>query len=360
MSAIPASRLPPALEPGDPVPDVGLPDRGGKLWSLKHQTLAGRPLAVLVFGGELRPGVRKEIETLADLHPRLEAAGAGALVLGGSVAGNAAAGLSLPFPWLADPAGAFVSMLGGPAVLAGSTDCVIALIDPATRFVARIGPGDETTPALSALKRIADMGAAASPSVVTAQAPILMLPGVLEPDFCARLIDAWGKGDRFEGGVSGANRADALTVDYGFKKRDDWVIPAGPLADHVKRRLAQRLFPAMADVFYWAPTRHEALRIGNYKAGAGFFRAHRDNRTPHTAHRRYALTLLLNDGFEGGYLRFPEYGPALYRGLPGAAIVFSCNLLHEVTDVTAGERLALVTFFYGEAEAAALRKRTQK
>lgn len=354
MSAIPAGRLPPALEPGDPVPDVGLPDLGGKLWSLKHQTLAGRPLAVLVFGGEVRPAVLAQIKQLAEIHPRLEAAGAGALVLGGSVAGNAAAGLSLPFPWLADPAGAFVSMLGGPAVLARTTDCVIALIDPATRFAGRVEPEGGAT-----LTRIEGM-AATPGQVVTAQAPVLMLPGVLEPEFCAALVAAWGKGERFEGGVSGANRADALTVDYGYKKRDDWVIPAGPLADHVKRRLAQRLFPAMADVFYWAPTRHEALRVGNYKAGAGFFRAHRDNRTPHTAHRRYALTLLLNDGYDGGYLRFPEYGPALYRGAPGAAVVFSCNLLHEVTDVTAGERVALVTFFYGEAEAAELRKRAQK
>ncbi len=359
MSAIPASQLPPALEPGDPIPDVGLPDLKGVLWSLRHQNLAGRPLAVLVFGGEAGPAALRQIEALAEGFPRLQAAGAGALVLGGSVAGNAAAGLDLPFPWLADPAGAFVSMLGGPAVSSRSAACALALVDPATRFAARVEPEGEARLVVLALKRIEGMAAGAGPAV-TSQAPVLMLPGVLEPELCTTLIEAWRKGDRFEGGVSGANRADALTVDYGYKKRDDWVIPAGPLADRVKRRLAQRLFPAMADAFYWAPTRHEALRIGNYKAGGGFFRAHRDNRTPHTAHRRYAMTLLLNEGFEGGLLRFPEFGPTLYRGLPGAAVVFSCNLLHEVTDVTAGERLALITFFYGEAEAAELRRRAQK
>jgi len=358
MSAIPASRLPPALEPGDPVPDVGLPDPKGILMSLRHQNLAGRPLAVLVFGGEARPAVLAQIRQLAEAYPRLQAAGAGAVVLGGGVAGNAAAGLTLPFPWLADPAGAFVSMLGGPAVLGQSTDCVIALIDAGTRFAARVDPeGDARLPVL-ALKRIEGMTAGANGQIVTSQAPVLILPGVLEPEFRRRLIAAWGEGERIEGGVSSANQADTFTVDYGYKKRDDWVIPAGPLADHVKRRLAQRLFPAMADAFYWAPTRHEALRVGNYKAGAGFFRAHRDNRTPHTAHRRYALTLLLNDDYEGGFLRFPEFGPSLYRGAAGAAIVFSCNLLHEVTDVTGGERMALVTFFYGEAEAAELRRRT--
>uniref|UniRef100_A0ACD5GVB8 Uncharacterized protein n=1 Tax=Desertifilum tharense IPPAS B-1220 TaxID=1781255 RepID=A0ACD5GVB8_9CYAN len=32
-------------------------------------------------------------------------------------------------------------------------------------------------------------------------------------------------------------------------------------------------------------------------------------------------------------------------------MVFSCSLLHEATDVTAGLRFALLTFFYGEREA---------
>src|SRR5215218_7840664 len=45
----------------------------------------------------------------------------------------------------------------------------------------------------------------------------------------------------------------------------------------------------------------------------------RDNLSPATAHRRFALTLNLNDGYQGGQLRFPEYGPELYRPAPGAA-----------------------------------------
>ncbi|HUB25447.1 MAG TPA: 2OG-Fe(II) oxygenase, partial [Tepidisphaeraceae bacterium] len=59
----------------------------------------------------------------------------------------------------------------------------------------------------------------------------------------------------------------------------------------------------------------------------------------------------LNDDYEGGYLRFPEYGPNLYRPTGGGACVFGCSLLHEATDVTAGRRFVLLTFLYGEKEA---------
>ena len=32
-------------------------------------------------------------------------------------------------------------------------------------------------------------------------------------------------------------------------------------------------------------------------------------------------------------------------------MIFSCSLLHEATDVTAGRRFVLLSFFYGEKEA---------
>jgi predicted 2-oxoglutarate/Fe(II)-dependent dioxygenase YbiX len=63
------------------------------------------------------------------------------------------------------------------------------------------------------------------------------------------------------------------------------------------------------------------------------------------------MSLLLNDDYEGGYLRFPEYGLHRYRTKAGGACIFSCSLLHEATDVTAGLRFVLLSFFYGEAEA---------
>jgi predicted 2-oxoglutarate/Fe(II)-dependent dioxygenase YbiX len=56
----------------------------------------------------------------------------------------------------------------------------------------------------------------------------------------------------------------------------------------------------------------------------------------------------LNESYDGGHLRFPEFGPHLYRPAPGGAVVFSCSHLHEVTRVTGGRRFALLSFLFGE------------
>lgn len=85
---------------------------------------------------------------------------------------------------------------------------------------------------------------------------------------------------------------------------------------------------------------------------AGFFAPHRDNTTKGTAHRRFACTINLNaDDYEGGYLRFPEFGSHTYRAPTGGAIVFSCSLLHEATPVTRNTRYAFLPFLYDEAAA---------
>jgi len=56
----------------------------------------------------------------------------------------------------------------------------------------------------------------------------------------------------------------------------------------------------------------------------------------------------LNEGYEGGHLRFAEYAPHLYRPVAGGAIAFSCSLLHEVLPVTRGLRYVLLSFLFGE------------
>ncbi len=49
------------------------------------------------------------------------------------------------------------------------------------------------------------------------------------------------------------------------------------------------------------------------------------------------------EDFEGVDLRFPEYGPDLYRPGTGDAVIFSRSLLHEAMDVTKGERSTLLS-----------------
>jgi predicted 2-oxoglutarate/Fe(II)-dependent dioxygenase YbiX len=170
---------------------------------------------------------------------------------------------------------------------------------------------------------------------VVTQAPVLLLPRVLDAAFCARLIRVWEQ----EGGVdTGVARASGDVLDASYK-----------LLRELSSVVGRRVLPEVHKAFAFRATRFEGFKIACYDAATGgFFRAHRDNLTRSTAHRVFALTLNLNDGYEGGQLRFPEYSNQLYQPDVGAALVFSCAHLHEVLDVTAGRRFVLLSFLYGE------------
>jgi predicted 2-oxoglutarate/Fe(II)-dependent dioxygenase YbiX len=92
------------------------------------------------------------------------------------------------------------------------------------------------------------------------------------------------------------------------------------------------------------------MRIGRYEgARGGKLHGHRDNFDPSTAYRRFTMSVNLNtEEFEGGELRFPEYGDQRYRPDTGTAIVFSSSLLHEALNVTSGRRFVLLAFLFGE------------
>ena len=141
--------------------------------------------------------------------------------------------------------------------------------------------------------------------------------------------------------------------DRRHKARRDHFLQEGDLQTRVMYAVYHRVRPEVHKAFHFDVTRAEDYRIACYDAArGGYFRPHRDNTTPGTAHRVWAMTVNLNTGeYEGGCLRFPEYGRHLYRPGTGEAVVFSCSLLHEATDVTAGRRFALLSFLYGEREA---------
>ena len=192
------------------------------------------------------------------------------------------------------------------------------------------------------------------PRQVIQQAPVLLVPKVFPPEFCRELVQIWEtEGNQDSGFMRQENGQTVGKIDYGRKRRRDHFIPAGNdlhkrIGDYLGRRITREIVKA----FNYPATRLEQIKIACYEAvGGGYFRPHRDNTTEATAHRRFACSLLLNDDYEGGYLRFPEYGPHLYRPDAGSAVIFSCTLLHEATDVTAGRRFVLLTFFYGDKEA---------
>jgi predicted 2-oxoglutarate/Fe(II)-dependent dioxygenase YbiX/peroxiredoxin len=184
-------------------------------------------------------------------------------------------------------------------------------------------------------------------------APVLVLPRILEPELCAQLIDYYGQGDRSASGF--AVEVDGQTVtrlNPNLKRRTDVTIEDPALEAAVRTRLETRLFPMIKRALGWQATRIERYLIACYSAeDRGFFFPHRDDATAGTAHRKFAVTLNLNlnaEDYEGGDLRFLEFGPRTYRPPTGGACVFSCALLHEATPVTRGVRYAVVPFLYDE------------
>ncbi|HHP7244698.1 MAG TPA: redoxin domain-containing protein [Elainellaceae cyanobacterium] len=199
-------------------------------------------------------------------------------------------------------------------------------------------------------------------SIGASQAPVLFIPRVFEPDFCQHLIDLYeADGGRDSGFMRQIDGKTVEILDHSFKQRRDFPIVESKLLDRVNHRILRRVKPEIAKAFQFQITRFERHLVACYEAQHhGFFNRHRDNTTKGTAHRRFAMTLNLNTGdYDGGYLRFPEFGNQLYRPGVGEALIFSCSLLHEATPITKGRRFALLSFFYDD-DAARIREQNQK
>jgi peroxiredoxin/predicted 2-oxoglutarate/Fe(II)-dependent dioxygenase YbiX len=182
------------------------------------------------------------------------------------------------------------------------------------------------------------------------QAPVLILPNVFERKLCQELITAY---DTHGGEDSGFMRQiGGKTVeiqDFSHKRRKDYHVTEPALIRKTQDRILRRIVPEIEKVHFFKATRMERYLVGCYAVeDEAHFRPHRDNRTAGTAHRRFAVSINLNDDFEGGEVSFPEYSPRGLKAPIGGAVVFSCSLLHAVSRVTKGRRYAFLPFLYDE------------
>ncbi len=185
--------------------------------------------------------------------------------------------------------------------------------------------------------------------VVTKVPPVLIVPDVFSKEQVARLVRAFRTGHTIEGTV-GSDSKNVYAPEA--KKRIDFVVNC-ELQAEIDDKLSRSLFPEIKKVFGFEVTHRETYKIGLYDGEqGGFFKQHRDNFDESMGYRRIAVTVHLNDEYEGGGLRFPEYDENIYRPPVGSAIAFSCANMHEARPVTKGERLVLVAFFHGQQEEA--------
>jgi predicted 2-oxoglutarate/Fe(II)-dependent dioxygenase YbiX len=183
-----------------------------------------------------------------------------------------------------------------------------------------------------------------------AHAPVLIVPDALTPAECEELVSEFHRSESFQGMVGAG---DGVAVSPSNKSRRDSIV-RGESLRFVDERLSRRLFPEVKKVFALDVTHREAYKLGRYDAEhGGFFFRHRDSLDPALAYRRFAVTIGLNDDFDGGELCFPEYPAAGYKLPRGFAVVFPCTLMHELARMKRGARYVLVGFLFGEHEARA-------
>jgi peroxiredoxin len=227
------------------------------------------------------------------------------------------------------------------------------LIDPGLRVMA-VRPLRDTADIRAVVDMIAGLPPIAASAPAVPQAPVLVVEHVFEPALCKALIETYEKQGAIDSGyMTQIGDKTVGVVDYGHKRRQDcWLKDEGLMAA-TRERILRRLVPQIEKAFQFKVTRMERYVVACYDAQiGGYFRPHRDNTTTGTAHRRFAVTINLNtEEYQGGDLRFPEFGSRLFRAPTGGAVVFSCGMLHEATPVTSGKRYAFLPFLYDDAAA---------
>ena len=240
---------------------------------------------------------------------------------------------ALSSSWIVDAKGELARAVGGREPLA-------LVVDSAGRIADILAePTAEQVTAIAG-----QLHGATSPTVIRAQAPVLLLERVADRPLCQALIDYWRGRDKLTNTIDAA-RGNIVSAD--LKRRQDVQVDDAALLGRLRGVLIGRIAPMIAHVFHTQINVFEAPVVGQYDdTSGGWFRRHRDNTTPMTANRQYAVSLNLNGGDEyaGGEVRFPEFGRELYRPAAGGALVFSCSLLHEVVPITRGRRIGLFTF----------------
>lgn len=333
-----AASVPPGLERGERAPDMVLPIDGTPTRWYAH--VGGRPAVLIHAGNAPTAAVEALVDGLvAGAHPDMTVHVVGPPDL-------VEAGLGCPLLHDRDGAAAQAYRTGGQPVA--------FVLERNLRVQQRFPVG---VAAVAPMTALVERLWAAEPEAreISSQTPVLIVPDVLDAGLCAELTRVWAADNQATGVElsSSGGRHEAVTGT--LKRRRDHVVSDPALGQRLAQTIGRRVMPELRRAFAYGASSFEGFKIGCYdESDRGFFSAHRDNLSPSTAHRAFALTLNLNEEYEGGQLRFPEYGPDRFRPPKGAALLFSGSLLHEVLDVTAGRRFVLLSFLFSGPPAAAV------
>ena len=333
------------LSRGERAPDFVLPSLDGTL--TRFYAKAGGTPTLLIFSDSDRiDEILCLSEKLKNQDSSLQFSLLAILESDRPIAQSAVSENQIDFPVFLDTQGKIKTAYR----LVDSNRDVIFLLDCNLRVLTSTSLGDVQPDVKKLISFFTELRPHIEPQEVKTQAPVLLVPNVLDSELCMVLINVWETKGNIETGVELSQehrRQEIIQTDS--KSRRDHIVTDKKLLRLLSSSIGRRLMPEIRRAFAFKATRFEGFKIVCYDEDtSGFFSAHRDNLSPSTAHRRFAMSLNLNQGYEGGYLRFPEFGSNLYQPEVGEALVFSCSHLHEVTEVTKGRRFALLSFLFSE------------
>ncbi|WP_193184272.1 2OG-Fe(II) oxygenase family protein [Nisaea sediminum] len=346
-----------AVEQGDIAPPIALRNKAGGEFNLAADEVAG-DFNIFVFLGHNAAANLAAVTAFVSARDQLAGYGARAYFV--------AAGKKWPeLPAdvdtgavLQDIEGKAFSAFGQQALFgrAISTAPTTVLVAP-NRHILRVLEAEWPDHTKTVLEELEAQSALRAAQPYRMHPPVLLMPDVFSPGDCRHLMSVYAmQGQEFvePGHHKLQNRTTDCKMripDYGREDRiDHWVINPETQA-YIDERIAKRLLPEIQKSFHYKVTRHERYRIACYQGErGGRAHGHRDNSSAMSAYRRFAVTINLNsDEYEGGEIWFPEFSKQSYKPPAGAAIVFSCSLLHEVLHMRKGRRFALLGFLFGES-----------
>jgi hypothetical protein len=281
-----------------------------------------------------------------------------------SVAENAglADAEGITFRLLSDPHGEVFALYGvDPAVSPvdpgsnADVDPASLVLDPNGRVV-QINEDLDTAAQMERIEAcLRDLDAARPRGALGLHPPVLVLPNAMDPEICTRLIERWHdpvplyEGDGKQSAGLDIEKGDVKVLNRAYGNVTQYVLRDPELSRELDDKVLRRVVPEIEKAFGYSPSKREDYRIACYDvAEGGALPAHRDNPTESTRHRRFTVSINLNNAsFEGGELVFREWSDHLYDIDEGMAVAWSCSLLHEVMPITKGRRFILGTHLFG-------------
>lgn len=338
----------PALAPGDRLGNFMLPASNGYFWIFYEKTRGYRNL-IFVFPENTAEN-NQVLAELTSAYPGLQEARIDVFAVGRlpvETVTSLGQRHSVPFLFYGDPEGKVSLEIAEKSGFARD-QAFCLLLDENQRLLKSFALKDIAKGALSEEVRAfySDKNPAPLEAEPQRTAPVLMIPKVLDRADCDALIARWRQQNEEGTVTTRVDGKDTRQIDSAMKQRRDHQVLDPELDAWLARMVGRRIAPELAKAFYFQRFRFDRFVVTCYDAARGdYFRPHRDNTTPSTQARMFALTLNLNtEDYEGGGLRFPEYGPEAYRPKSGDAILFSCSLIHEALPVTKGRRFTLLSF----------------